>query len=314
MLRKTSSAIVAIAVMVFLIGPLWAILPLAFTSNVFLTYPIHQFSIRWFETLFNSGTWHHSIINSLIIATGSTILATVLGTMAVMGLRGKRLPFGSAIKTVFLLPMVVPAVVLGVGTQIVFGCMGISSTYWGVIIAHTVLALPFVLVNVLGSLSAIHPSLERAASSLGAKPLSIFFRVVLPLAMPGIVWGAVFAFATSLDEVVITLFVAGPNQWTLALQMFSSMRENITPAVTAAAFILILGTMTLIGTTALVSRWEFNALHRQRQPKAAATGLGEARHEEAAQTKRPGFFLREGKAKYGLTTRLNPLGPLSSNC
>ncbi|WP_321794670.1 ABC transporter permease [Caballeronia sp. J97] len=265
MLKKLTSAFVAVAVMVFLIGPILAILPLAFTSNVFLTYPIHHFSMRWFDTLFNSDLWHHSIVNSLIIAFGSTALATVLGTMAAMGLRGKRLPFASAIKTVFLLPMVVPAVVLGVGTQIVFGRMGISSTYWGVIIAHTVLALPFVLVNVLGSLAAIPPALERAASSLGAKPFSIFFRVVLPLAMPGIVSGAVFAFATSLDEVVITLFVAGPNQWTLALQMFSSMRENITPAVTAAAFILILGTMTLIGGSALVKL----RIARSAQAKAA---------------------------------------------
>lgn len=252
MARKLISWVFGAIVMVFLIGPIVAILPLAFTSNVFLTYPIHAFSFRWFDTLMASETWHRSIINSLIIGLSSTFIATVLGAMAAMGLRGKRLPFASTIKTVFLLPMVVPAVVLGVGTQIVFGRMGIASTYTGVIAAHTVLALPFVLVNVLGSLAAINPSLERAASSLGAKPLSIFFRVVLPLAMPGIVSGAVFAFATSLDEVVITLFVAGPNQWTLALQMFSSLRENVTPAVTAAAFILILGTMTLIGATALV--------------------------------------------------------------
>ncbi|AXL53973.1 polyamine ABC transporter permease (plasmid) [Paraburkholderia caffeinilytica] len=252
MLRKIVSVIVAVVIMVFLIGPIVAILPLAFTSNIFLTYPIHAFSFRWFETLMSSDTWHRSIVNSLIIGSCSTLLATVLGTMAALGLRGKRLPFAGAVKTAFLLPMVVPAVVLGVGTQIVFGRMGIASTYIGVIAAHTVLALPFVLVNVLGSLSAINPALERAASSLGAKPLSIFVRVVMPLAMPGIVSGAVFAFATSLDEVVITLFVAGPNQWTLALQMFSSLRENVTPAVTAAAFVLILGTMTLIGVTALV--------------------------------------------------------------
>ncbi|WP_321896938.1 ABC transporter permease [Burkholderia cepacia] len=251
MIRKLVPTIFGACVMVFLIGPILAILPLAFTSNAFLTYPIHELSLRWFQTLVADESWHRSIVNSLIIGICSTSLATVLGTMAALGLRGKRLPFASAIRTVCLLPMVVPAVVLGVGTQIVFGRMGIANTYSGVVAAHTVLALPFVLLNVLGSLSAIHPSLERAASSLGAKPLGIFFRVILPLAMPGILSGAVFAFATSLDEVVITLFVAGPNQCTLALQMFSNLRENITPAVTAAAFILILGTMTLIGATAL---------------------------------------------------------------
>jgi putative spermidine/putrescine transport system permease protein len=242
----------AIAIMVFLIGPILTILPLAFTSNTFLTYPIHAFSLRWFDALLESDAWARSIVNSLTVGAGSTLLATVLGTLAALGLRGKHLPFAGMAKTLFLLPMVVPAVVLGVGMQIVFGRMGIASTYLGVMVAHTVLALPFVLVNVLGSLSAIDRSMERAASSLGAGRFKTFWYVLLPLAMPGIASGAVFAFATSLDEVVVTLFIAGPNQWTLALQMFQSLRENVTPIITAAASVLIAGTLLLIGGSALV--------------------------------------------------------------
>jgi putative spermidine/putrescine transport system permease protein len=252
MIRKIAIALFSIAAIVFLVGPMLAIMPLAFTSGAFLTYPIPGFSTRWFQALAENDKWHYAIVNSLIIGTSATVLATVLGTMAALGLRGRRLPFVGMMKTVFLLPMVVPAVVLGVGMQIIFGRMGIANTYVGVVAAHTVLATPFVLVNVLGSLAAIHPSLERAASSLGARPLSVFFRVVLPLALPGIGSGAVFAFATSLDEVVITLFVAGPNQWTLALQMFSSLRESITPVVTAAAFILMVATMTLVSLPSLL--------------------------------------------------------------
>lgn len=251
-MKKVITTTYAIAVMLFLIGPMLAILPLAFTSNTFLTYPIHAFSLRWFTSLLDSDAWMHSIINSLTVGAGSTLLATVLGTLAALGLRGKQLPFAGLAKTVFLLPMVVPAVVLGVGMQIVFGRMGIASTYLGVVVAHTVLALPFVLVNVMASLAAIDRSMERAASSLGAGRFKTFLYVLLPLAMPGIASGAVFAFATSLDEVVVTLFVAGPNQWTLALQMFQSLRENVTPIITAAAFLLIVGTLLLIGAMTFV--------------------------------------------------------------
>ncbi|KKB61248.1 polyamine ABC transporter permease [Robbsia andropogonis] len=261
-MKKVLATAFAMVVMVFLIGPMLAILPLAFTSNTFLTYPIHAFSFRWFEALWESDAWARSIVNSLTVGAGSTLLATVLGTLAALGLRAKHLPFAGTAKTLFLLPMVVPAVVLGVGMQIVFGRLGIASTYAGVVVAHTVLALPFVLVNVLGALSAIDRSMERAAGSLGAGRFKTFWYVLLPLAMPGIASGAVFAFATSLDEVVVTLFVAGPNQWTLALQMFQSLRENVTPIITAAASVLIVGTLLLIAMSALAK------LHQQRANKA----------------------------------------------
>ena len=236
----------AALVIAFLLLPLVAILPLAFTDSVFLTYPVTGPSTRWFETLATSDTWRRAIVNSLIIGTGATILATVVGTLAALGLRRDLLPFAGLLRSVFLLPMVVPAVVLGVGMQILYARMGLASSYPGVIIAHAVLCVPFVLVNVSGSLASIDPALERAAASCGANPAAVFRNVTLPLAMPGILTGAVFAFATSLDEVVITLFVAGPNQTTLARQMFASIRENISPAIAAAAFVIILLTFALV--------------------------------------------------------------------
>jgi putative spermidine/putrescine transport system permease protein len=150
--------------------------------------------------------------------------------------------------------MVVPAVVLGVGMQMLFVHLGLASTYPGVIIAHAVLCIPFVVVSVSASLQGIDPSVEKAASSLGAHPVAVFRRITFPLALPGVISGAVFAFATSLDEVVITLFVAGPNQRTLARQMFSSIRENISPTVVAAALLLIVGTLCLAGLASLL-RW-----------------------------------------------------------
>jgi putative spermidine/putrescine transport system permease protein len=161
--------------------------------------------------------------------------------------------------------MVVPAVVLGVGMQVFFVHLGLANSYAGVIAAHSVVAVPFVVVSVTASLAGIDRRVERAAASLGAGPLTVFRRVTLPLALPGILSGAVFAFATSLDEVVLTLFVAGPNQRTLARQMFSSIRENISPAIAAAAFLFIIGTLLIAAVAVLVRR----RTERLKQPAEA---------------------------------------------
>ncbi|MEL4374636.1 ABC transporter permease [Brucella cytisi] len=249
-----SKALFGSVVIIFLMAPLFAILPLAFTDSVFLNYPIPAFSFRWFHELFAADAWRRSILNSLIIGAGTTILATILGTVAALGLRGRSVSLlFSFFRTVFLLPMVVPAVVLGVGIQLMFAQYGLANTYLGVIIAHTVIAIPFVVVNVTAALLGIDRRLENAAASLGASPWVVLRQVTLPLVTPGIVTGAVFAFATSLDEVVLTLFVAGPNQRTVARQMFSTIRENISPAIAAAAFLFIVGTILIAGVT-LIAR------------------------------------------------------------
>jgi putative spermidine/putrescine transport system permease protein len=233
-------------VVVFLLGPLIAVLPLSFTDSVFLNYPIPGYSTRWFRELIEAESWRLSIVNSLIIGSGTTALATLLGTLAGLGLRGTRSSLAlSTVRTLFLLPMVVPAVVLGVGMQLMFARYELVNTYLGVIIAHTVVAVPFVLVNVSSALQGVDARLEHAAASLGASPRTVLFFVTLPIALPGIISGALFAFATSLDEVVLTLFVAGPNQRTLARQMFASIRENISPAIVAAAAVFIVGTIVL---------------------------------------------------------------------
>ncbi|GGE12690.1 ABC transporter permease [Aureimonas endophytica] len=253
MLRGAQALFGTLAV-IFLLAPLVAILPLAFTSGIFLNYPMPSVSLRWFDELASAEVWRLAIVNSLVIGLGATVLSVVLGTLAALGLRNNLMPFPNVIRTFFLLPMVVPAVVLGVGLQISLSRLGLTSSYAGVILAHTVLCVPFVVVSVSTALQGIDRRVERAAASLGASPATVFRRVTLPLAMPGMVTGAVFAFATSLDEVVLTLFVAGPNQRTLARQMFSSIRENISPAIAAAAFLLILGTLLLAGLAGLMNR------------------------------------------------------------
>ncbi|WP_315784380.1 MULTISPECIES: ABC transporter permease [unclassified Bradyrhizobium] len=238
--------IFAAFVVIFLLGPLVAVLPLSLTDSVFLNYPISGYSTRWFKELVTAESWRLSIVNSLLIGSGTTVLATLLGTLAALGLRGKRASLlVSTLRTVFLLPMVVPAVVLGVGMQLMFARYGLTNTYLGVIIAHTVVAVPFVLVNVSSALQGVDIRLEQAAASLGATPPTVLVSVTLPIALPGIISGALFAFATSLDEVVLTLFVAGPNQRTLARQMFATIRENISPAIVSAAAVFIVGTIVL---------------------------------------------------------------------
>jgi putative spermidine/putrescine transport system permease protein len=238
--------IFASLVVIFLLGPLIAILPLSLTDSIFLNYPISGYSTRWFRELIDAPSWRLSIFNSLVIGSGTTVLASLLGSLAALGLRGTSSSLVvPAIRTLFLLPMVVPAVVLGVGMQLMFARYELVDSYLGVIIAHTVVAVPFVLVNVSSALQGVDIRLEQAAASLGASPGRALFAVTLPIALPGIVSGALFAFATSLDEVVLTLFVAGPNQRTLARQMFATIRENISPAIVAAAAVFIVGTVVL---------------------------------------------------------------------
>lgn len=169
----------------------------------------------------------------------------MLGTAASLGLRNRLIFFRGTIRTLFLLPMVVPAVVLGVGMQVLLAGFGLTNSYAGVIIAHTVVAVPFVVVSVTGALAGIGRARRTGCAKPRRLPNDRLRRVTLPLAMPGVLSGAVLASATSLDEVVLTLFVAGPNQRTLARQMFSSIRENISPAIAAAAFLFIAATIVI---------------------------------------------------------------------
>jgi putative spermidine/putrescine transport system permease protein len=229
----------------FLMVPMIAILPIAFNGGVLLNYPMNGVSLRWFTQLFEEEIWIRAIFNSLFIGSLTAVIATALGTLAALGMRGQNGLFYGTCRVVFLLPMVAPVVVLGVGLQILFSRTGLLNTYTGVIIAHTVVALPFVVVSVGTALSGIDRTTERAASSLGASPMVVFRRVTFPLAMPGVVSGAIFSFATSLDEVILMLFVGGANQRTVAREMFAQLRDNLTPVIAAVAFLFVVGTMCL---------------------------------------------------------------------
>ncbi|CAD5378711.1 Spermidine Putrescine ABC transporter permease component potC (TC_3.A.1.11.1) [Pseudomonas sp. OF001] len=226
-------------ILLFLILPVLVIVPLSFNSGTFLVYPLQGFSLRWYEEFFTTAEWLRALKNSLIIAPAATVLAMTFGTLASIGLtrgefRGKALLMG-----ILISPMVVPVVIVAVASYLFFAPLGLGNSYISLILVHAVLGVPFVIITVTATLQGFNQNLVRAAASLGAPPLTAFFRVTLPLIAPGVISGALFAFATSFDEVVVTLFLAGPEQATIPRQMFSGIRENLSPTIAAAATLLI---------------------------------------------------------------------------
>ena len=235
-------------VLAFLVLPILVIVPLSFSSGTFLTFPLPGFSLRWYEELFTSAPWQLSLRNSLIVAAATTALATVLGTLASLGLARAGFPGKALLMAVLISPMVVPLVIVAVGVYFFFAPLGLTSSLVGLALAHTALAVPFVVITVSATLQGLDPNQARAAASLGASPAVAFFRVTLPLILPGIVSGALFAFVTSFDEVVVALFVTGPAERTLPRQMFNGIRENISPVIAAAATLLIALSVALMAT------------------------------------------------------------------
>ncbi|MDR3435540.1 ABC transporter permease [Telmatospirillum sp.] len=236
----------SVVVLFFLLAPILAIIPLSFSSGNFLTYPLPGFSLRWYEELLTSEKWLPALRNSMIVGISATILATILGTLAAMGLNRARFPFKPLVMALLLSPMIVPVVITAIGVYFFFAPLGLANSFAGLIIAHTVLGAPFVVITVSATLAHFDIGMARAAASLGAAPLTGFFRVVLPLIMPGVASGALFAFATSFDEVVVALMIAGPEQRTLPREMFSGIRESINPTITAVATVLILTSVVLL--------------------------------------------------------------------
>ncbi len=240
-----------VGVLAYLLLPILVIMPLSFSDSSFLAYPIPGWSLKWYQNLFTSAEWARAAKNSFIVAPSATVIATVLGTMAAVGLARTQFAFKGMLMSVLILPMVVPIVVVGVSTYLFFSPIGLADSYVGLIIVHAALGAPFVLTTVLATLQGFNHNLVRASLSLGAGPLQTFFRITLPVIAPGVISGALFAFATSFDEVVVTLFLAGPQQVTLPRQMFTGIRENITPTIAAVATLLIIFTTCLL----LVLEW-----------------------------------------------------------
>lgn len=236
------------AVLLFLILPVLVIIPLSFNSGSFLVYPMQGFSLHWYQDFFASAEWMRALRNSIIVAPAATLLAMVFGTLASIGLVRSYFPGKALVMALVISPMVVPVVIIGVATYLFFAPLGLGNSYFSLIVVHAVLGVPFVIITVSATLQGFNYNLVRAAASLGANPLLTFRKVTLPLIAPGVISGALFAFATSFDEVVVTLFLAGPEQATLPRQMFSGIRENLSPTIAAAATLLIAFSVVLLLT------------------------------------------------------------------
>jgi len=255
------------AILVFLITPILVIIPLSFNAEPYFTYPMPGFSLRWYEDFFvgeKSEVWHLAIKNSVIVAIFATILATLLGTIAAVGLSNSRLPFKTFLMGFLISPMIVPLVITAVGMKFFYTTVGITPNQLSVynenlhlvpiILAHAALGTPFVVITVTATLVSFDHSLTRAAASLGADGVRTFLKVTVPLVMPGMISGALFAFITSFDEVVIVLFLAGAPEYTIPRQMFSGIREQISPTILAVATILVVLSIFLLTTLEMLRR------------------------------------------------------------
>ncbi|MBL8709379.1 MAG: ABC transporter permease [Rhodospirillaceae bacterium] len=241
-------------VLLFLITPIIAIMPLSFNVEPYFTYPMPGLSLRWYEDFFTDARWLDALKSSFFIALCATALSMVFGTLAALGLSRANFPQRALVMAFLISPMIVPVVITAVGMYFFFANLGLNNTYFGIILAHTALATPFVVITVTATLIGFDQSLIRAGASLGASPLTVFHKVTFPLILPGMISGALFAFITSFDEVVVVLFIASPDQRTLPRQMFSGIREQLSPTIAAAATMLVITAALMLVTVELLRR------------------------------------------------------------
>ena len=241
-------------VLLFLVLPALIALPVSLTPERYLSMPKDALSLRHYANLFSSDLWVSSIFQSLVIACGAAVLATVLGTLCAVGLWRISTRFSEAIRALLLLPLIIPPIISAMAFYRVWVKLGLLDSYLGMIIAHAILAAPMVLITVSAALANFDPKLEQASRNLGASLPTTLRRVIFPSIRPGIMAGAVFAFILSWDEIVVTLFIAKFRVFTLPRRMWDGIRENTDPTVAAAAVVLIVVTLTALLLSVLLSR------------------------------------------------------------
>ena len=271
-------------VFLFLIAPILVVIPLSFNADSFFTFtkgmlefdPL-AYSLKWYDLIltfpdvptnlprdgawwaivWQKAAWVLAAKNSIIIGFFATIIATVLGTLAALGLSRPEMPYRRAIMAILISPMIVPVIIITLGLFFFYSDIEVNKwgvPYLGVILAHATLGIPFVIITVTATLLGFDHSLTRASASLGASPAATFFKVIMPLITPGMVSGALFAFVTSFDEVVVVLFVGRNDEQTIPRQMWNGIREQISPAILSVATILVVFSIGLLATVELLRR------------------------------------------------------------
>ncbi|KPA21427.1 Inner membrane ABC transporter permease protein YdcV [Shimia sp. SK013] len=260
------------SIFVFLITPILVVMPLSFNAEDFFTFTPEMlrfdpegYSLKHYRDFFTNNEWQRSFKNSLIIAPIATVISVSLGTLAAIGLSQSHVPGRRAIMAILISPMIVPLIISATGMFFFYsdignwleGTLGLPKTFVGyvkVVLAHAVLGIPFVIITVTATLVGFDHSLTRAAANMGANPVTTFFRVQMPLILPGVISGGLFAFITSFDEVVVVLFVGSASQKTLPWQMFTGLREQISPTILAVATILVGISILLLATVEILRR------------------------------------------------------------
>ena len=249
------------AIFVFLITPIIVVMPLSFNAEDFFTFTPEMlrfdpegYSLKHYRDFLTNPEWTRAVKNSLLIAPVATLISVSLGTLAAIGLSQSHVPGKRAIMAILISPMIVPLIISATGMYFFYSKIGIVGTYWGVVLAHAVLGIPFVIITVTATLVGFDRSLTRAAANMGADPVTTFFRVQMPLILPGVISGGLFAFITSFNEVVVVLFIGSAELQTLPWQMFTGLREQISPTILAAATILVGISILLLSTVELLRR------------------------------------------------------------
>jgi len=252
--RLCRTGLVALATLtaLYLVAPAFVVIPTSFNDSSFLEFPPEEFSTRWYQAYFEDPAWVNATLNSLQIGLWVTSLSVLLGTAAALAMVRGRYPVRAVVSGLVLAPVLVPYVIIGLAVYAVFLELGLTQTILGFVLVHTALAVPFVVINVSAALVSFDERLEMAAMSLGANRVSTFLRVTLPGIAPSMMAGALFAFITSFDEVVTSVFLAGPDVSTLPVQMWSGVRVQIDPTVAAVSTMLLLVTLALFASAGLV--------------------------------------------------------------
>lgn len=238
----------------FLMAPTAVVVPMSFTASNSLTFPPEGLSIRWYEKMLTDPQWSTGFVNSAQVAVLTALLATVLGTLAALGTVRGRFPGRNAVQALVLSPLIVPVIIIAIGMFSVFVRWRIAGSVLGLVLAHTALAVPYVMVNVATSLRTVDRNLELAAQSLGAGPVRTFRRITLPLILPGVLAGGLFAFITSWDEVVVAIFLTSARFRTLPAEMWEQVRQVVDPTVAAVSTTLLVVTTTILAVTFVVRR------------------------------------------------------------
>ena len=250
-------------VFIFLLAPLFVIFPLSFNAEEFLVFSEGMknldpdaFSLRWYKDMVygTKNPWGLAAKNSFIIAIFATIGSIILGTLAALGLSSRHMPYKGLIMAALISPMIVPLIISGVAIFFFMAKVGLAATHTGIVLAHIILGTPFVVITVTATLSGFDHSVTRAAASLGSNPVNTFMKITLPLILPGVISGGLFAFVTSFDEVVVVLFLAGLDNTTIPVQMWTGLREQLSPTILAVATCLILLSTIILVTAELLRR------------------------------------------------------------